>query len=301
MYYNCIKSGGVKGIRRPVIKIHPILYLIVDYYESTIEASRCQNNVYNIRSTIMNCCSNPNVHHAGGFIYRYLDEFTNDYESFFEKAKFLKNGNFNIIESIKLGAFLWGNYNYFKVPNYRLFEFINGEKIYEEWRTVPNTENLYKVSTFGRLLSYHKYPYIYLHNFDDQLTVDYNDYINTTIHLKDKSFSCRIHQLVAKTFIPNPLNLTSINHKNEIKNDNRVVNLEWCDQRYNNMYNDRHLKVALKKSKSVNKIDKETGTIIKRYNSIKDAAIEHNVNSVAISNAASGRSISSANFKWSFC
>lgn len=41
--------------------------------------------------------------------------------------------------------------------------------------------------------------------------------------------SKRIHRLVAEAFIPNPLGLPFVGHKNNIKSDNRVENLYWTD------------------------------------------------------------------------
>lgn len=42
-----------------------------------------------------------------------------------------------------------------------------------------------------------------------------------------------VHVLVALAFIPNPLSLPEVNHKDLNKSNNSVENLEWCTRQYN--------------------------------------------------------------------
>ena len=60
-------------------------------------------------------------------------------------------------------------------------------------------------------------------------------------------------------FIPNPDGLPQINHKNEIKTDNRVENLEWCTGKYNVNYGTAIERRSKKRGKPVMCI--ETGNV----------------------------------------
>ena len=81
-----------------------------------------------------------------------------------------------------------------------------------------------------------------------------------------------VHRLVAQAFIPKIEGRNEINHKNENKEDNGVVNLEWCDTYYNNAYGTRAERVATKlKRRSVVGILADTGDE-ELYESIAEAS-----------------------------
>ena len=126
------------------------------------------------------------------------------------------------------------------------------------WKDIPGYEGLYKVSNTGKIFSVVT---------NRQLSVIQKTDGYTCISLCDKDHNkkqYRIHQLVAKAFIPNPNNLPMINHKNEIKNDNRVENLEWVTAQQNSSYGSRPERVSEKLKgvpKSKESIEKRLATM----------------------------------------
>lgn len=63
--------------------------------------------------------------------------------------------------------------------------------------------------------------------------ITHQGYYRTNIRKENKTIAVFIHQAVASLFIPNPLNLPMINHKDGNKLNNEINNLEWCDASYN--------------------------------------------------------------------
>lgn len=58
-------------------------------------------------------------------------------------------------------------------------------------------------------------------------------YRQLRLSIDGKNSGYYVHRLVAETFIENPLELNYVNHRNNIKHDNRVENLEWCTPQEN--------------------------------------------------------------------
>lgn len=109
--------------------------------------------------------------------------------------------------------------------------------IEEIWKDIKGYEGIYQVSTFGRMKSLDRYVtrkngavQFYPGKF---LKICYNKRVDVyEVHLrKNNKRKCfKVHRLVAEAFIENddPINKTTVNHKDGKRENNRVDNLEWA-------------------------------------------------------------------------
>lgn len=114
----------------------------------------------------------------------------------------------------------------------------------EIWKDIEGYEGLYKVSNLGRVKSLN-----YNHTGKEKILrpkKERNGYLRVNLYKNGKNKMFTVHRLVAEAFLENPDNLPQINHKNEIKTDNSVNNLEFCTSHYNMTYKDKHLRIAKK-------------------------------------------------------
>lgn len=141
---------------------------------------------------------------------------------------------------------------------------INQEE-YEVWKDIKGYEGLYQVSNLGRVHSLDRFvprktgTVQKVHGKILKLTEDKDGYHQVSLWKRNKVKKAKVHRLVGEAFIPNPNNLPEINHINEVKNDNRVGNLEWCTRKENINHGTRSEQVAKTKRKPVIGINLNTG------------------------------------------
>ena len=156
----------------------------------------------------------------------------------------------------------------------------------EIWKTAVYDgeiyEGLYKVSNLGRILSLN-----YRNTGKPDLMnpgEDKDGYFQVCLSKNKETKTCKVHRLVAQTFLPNPENKPCINHKIEGEKGKKInmvifnedgsvdeerTTIEWVTYEENNNYATRNERVAKAQSKRVIQLSL-SGDFIKEWPSTQE-------------------------------
>lgn len=179
----------------------------------------------------------------------------------------------------------------------------------EIWKDIPYYEGKYQVSNMGnvRNLDFHRTGRVQI------LKPGKNKgYLRVQLWKDGKCRTAEVHRLVAQVFLENPNNLPQVNHINEIKTDNRLENLEWCDCKYNINYGSHNQRVAetlkgvYQSEESKRKISipvaqcTREGELIAVFYGAKEAERQTGIYSSNIIKCCKGKLKSAGNYKWKY-
>ncbi len=146
----------------------------------------------------------------------------------------------------------------------------------EIWKTIEGYDGKYQVSNLGRVRAMWRNNQYQNHIGKPTILKPgkhKQGYLQVYLTLGGKRKTYFIHRLVAEAFIPNPKNLPQVNHKNEMKTDNTVENLEWCDGKYNSNYGTRVERWKLQVAKPIIQTTID-GKFVRRFESAESAERE---------------------------
>ena len=170
------------------------------------------------------------------------------------------------------------------------------------WKSVDGYEGLYLINDKGIVLSLPRI--VKTRNRKGNITVkrkakvlkphlrgrDGLLYPAVTLTKDGKSKTYSLHRLVALAFIPNPYNLSEVNHVDENPLNCSADNLEWCDHQYNIEYS---------KNKPIAQYF--DGVKIAEYKSATYASKLTGIKRTAICNVLNGWSYSAGGYVWKYC
>jgi hypothetical protein len=111
-------------------------------------------------------------------------------------------------------------------------------KVKEKWKPVPDYDGLYSISNFGRVKSHERFQVNHskMQRVPEKILkpgCTPGDYLYVTLCKNHKFKSFTIHRMVGSAFLGWVYGKNTVNHKDGVRRNNFIWNLEWANQREN--------------------------------------------------------------------
>lgn len=184
----------------------------------------------------------------------------------------------------------------------------------EIWKDIPDYEGLYQISNLGRVKSLKRFVNGKVNNCHPvkerilKTPIGSAGYKKCDLSKNGKINTVNVHRIMAILFIPNPFNLTQINHKDSDRANNNLSNLEWVSPSYNvqHGWNNGRISSQLGKFGSLSHCAKpviqytKENVFVAEFGSIIEAAKSVGGYIISISLCCRNKRKTSKGFKWKY-
>lgn len=108
----------------------------------------------------------------------------------------------------------------------------------EEWKWIDDFENMYQISSLGRVRSVDRYDSSGRF-FESKMKAIHSlptGYRFVQLYKHNKMKQCYVHRLLGFAFLEKRPEHTQINHIDGVKHNNELSNLEWCTESENKIH-----------------------------------------------------------------